>query len=319
MKSEKGQVGRLKKAAPFLILLAGSLWGSMGIFVRTLNNWGLSTFEIVALRSFVTAFLMLALLGSVRRELLKIRLRDLWCFLGTGLCSIVFFNYCYFRTIIETSLPVAAVLLYTAPVIVVLMSAVLFREKITPVKLAALVMVFAGCVLVAGIAGSAQTMTAAGLLTGLGAGLGYALYSIFSRYALERGYHPLTIVCYTFLFSSVGVLPFADLTAVWRSVTEDIGHLGFAVTFGLLSTVIPYFVYTIGLSYVENGMASILASVEPAMASFIGIVIFKERVDGWQAAGMLLVFASIVICNLASARDEKAETARHLTKEETNA
>ena len=43
-----------KKTAPFLILLAGCLWGSMGIFVRTLNTWGLASFEIVALRSFVT-------------------------------------------------------------------------------------------------------------------------------------------------------------------------------------------------------------------------------------------------------------------------
>lgn len=76
-------------------------------------------------------------------------------------------------------------------------------------------------------------------------------------------------------------------------------HAGISLVFGLLSTVIPYFVYTMGLSYVENGTASILASVEPVMASILGIVLFKDRVDAWQAAGMLLVFASIIICNLA--------------------
>lgn len=288
-----------RKIAPFFILLAGCLWGSMGIFVRTLNSWGLASFDIVALRSFVTMVCMLLILSIFKRELLKIRLKDIWCFLGTGLCSIVFFNYCYFRTIMETSMPVAAVLLYTAPVMVVLMSAVLFGEKITPVKAVALVFVFAGCALVAGLVGSEHALTPKGLLVGLGAGFGYALYSIFSRYALERGYQPLTILFYTFTFSSVGVLPFAALPEVWQAVTVNAGHAAVSVIFGLLSTVIPYFVYTIGLSYVENGTASILASVEPVMASFIGIVLFKERVDIWQAAGMLLVFFSIIICNLA--------------------
>lgn len=288
-----------KKAAPFLILLAGCLWGSMGIFVRTLNTWGLASFEIVALRSFVTMCCMFLILLIFKRELLRIRLRDIWCFLGTGLCSIVFFNYCYFRTIMETSMPVAAVLLYTAPVMVVLMSAVLFHERITPAKLAALVFVVAGCALVAGLVGNGHTLTPTGLLVGLGAGFGYALYSIFSRYALERGYQPLTILFYTFTFASVGVLPFADMGAVWQAVSADAVHAGISLVFGLLSTVIPYFVYTMGLSYVENGTASILASVEPVMASILGIVLFKDRVDAWQAAGMLLVFASIIICNLA--------------------
>ncbi len=286
-----------KKTAPFLILLAGCLWGSMGIFVRTLNTWGLASFEIVALRSFVTMCCMLLLLIVFQRAFLKIRLRDIWCFLGTGLCSIVFFNYCYFRTIMETSMPVAAVLLYTAPVMVVLMSAVLFHEKITPVKMAALVLVVAGCALVAGLVGNGHTLTLMGLLVGLGAGFGYALYSIFSRYALERGYHPLTILFYTFTFSSIGVLPFADMGAVWKAVTGDAAHAGIALVFGLVSTVVPYLVYTTGLAHVENGTASILASVEPVMASFLGIVLFGDRVDLWQAAGMLLVFASIIICN----------------------
>lgn len=179
------------------------------------------------------------------------------------------------------------------------MSAVLFREKITPAKMAALVMVVIGCALVAGLVGNGHTLTPAGLLVGLGAGFGYALYSIFSRYALERGYHPLTILFYTFTFASVGVLPFADMGAVWDAVTADAAHAGISLVFGLVSTVVPYFVYTMGLSSVENGTASILASVEPVTASILGIVLFGDRVDAWQAAGMLLVFASIIICNLA--------------------
>ncbi|MDO4343396.1 MAG: EamA family transporter [Eubacteriales bacterium] len=280
-----------------LIILAGCLWGCMGIFVRTLNGWGLGTFEIVALRAAVTAVLTGGILGIFKPKLLKIRLKDVWCFLGTGICSIVFFNYCYFKSIVMTSLPVAAVLLYTAPAMVVVMSALLFREKITPEKIFSLVLVFVGCVLVAGIVGNGAPLTPAGLLIGLGAGFGYALYSIFGRYALERGYHSLTILFYTFLFASLGVLPFADFGKVWDVMAMGAGQTAFSLAFGLFSTVVPYFVYNLGLTSVENGTASILASVEPAVASFIGIVIFGERVDLWQLAGMILVFASIVVCS----------------------
>ena len=86
-----------------------------------------------------------------RRELLRIRLRDLWCFLGTGIGSIVFFNYCYFKTISLTSMSVAAVLLYTAPAIVMVLSRILFGERFTVRKVTALVMTFVGCIFVTGI------------------------------------------------------------------------------------------------------------------------------------------------------------------------
>ena len=119
----------MKKLAFVFILAAGILWGSMGLFVRRLNSMGLASMDIVALRAAVTLVVLLLYMVLFRRKLLKIRLRDLWCFLGTGICSIVFFNLCYFKAITLTSLSVAAVLLYTAPVIVMVLSYFLFRES----------------------------------------------------------------------------------------------------------------------------------------------------------------------------------------------
>ena len=87
-----------------LILIAGMLWGCMGLFVRKLNGIGLESMDIVALRAIVTFIVLLLYMILFQRPLLKIRLRDLWCFLGTGICSIVFFNLCYFKAITLTSL-----------------------------------------------------------------------------------------------------------------------------------------------------------------------------------------------------------------------
>lgn len=286
----------MKKPAPIFVLLAGILWGMMGIYVRRLNAAGFTTIEIVAVRSVVTALLLFLVLFFYNREMLKICIRDIWCFAGTGILSIVFFNYCYFKAITMTSLSVAAVLLYTAPAIVMILSAVFFHEKITAVKLTSLVATFIGCVLVTGLVGSTESLNAAGILVGLGAGLGYALYSIFSRFALERGYHSLTISFYTFVFASIGVLPLADVQKIYGACVEDIGMLGFYLVFALVSTVIPYILYTLGLTALENSKASIIASVEPVAATVLGIVLFHEKMTVNIVTGIVLVLGAIVIC-----------------------
>ena len=261
----------MKKISSILILVAGILWGSMGLFVRKLNALGLVSMEIVGLRASVTTVVMFLFLLFFKRKLLKIHLKDIWCFLGTGICSIVFFNYCYFKAITLTSLSVAAILLYTAPAIVMVFSYFMFGEKFTKRKLLSLVMTFVGCILVTGILNDTGEISISGILVGLGAGLGYALYSIFSRYALERGYQSLTITFYTFLVATIGTLFLADMKQVVEVAIDSGKIFLFCLAFGILCTVIPYLTYTLGLQYVENGKASIIASVEPVTATLLGV------------------------------------------------
>ncbi|MDE6625036.1 MAG: DMT family transporter [Lachnospiraceae bacterium] len=297
----------MKKLAPFFVLLAGILWGSMGIYVRKLNALGFTTIEIVAVRSVATAALLLPVLFFYDRKMLKIRLKDIWCFIGTGILSIVFFNYCYFKAITLTSLSVAAVLLYTAPAIVMVLSAFLFQEKITMVKIIALAATFAGCVFVTGLAGDKENLSTAGILVGLGAGLGYALYSIFGRYAIERGYHSLTISFYTFVFAGIGALPLADVKMIYEAPVKDIRMLGFYLVFALVSTVVPYILYTLGLTALENSKASIIASIEPVTATVLGIVLFHEKLTMHHFIGVILVLGAIVICNIHLNENELLE------------
>ena len=78
------------------VLGAGMLWGCMGILVRTLSAGGFSSLEVTAFRCVVTTIVMLGILVIRNPKDLKIRMRDLWCFVGTGICSVTFFNVCYF-------------------------------------------------------------------------------------------------------------------------------------------------------------------------------------------------------------------------------
>ena len=284
-----------KTKACLCILLAGTLWGMIGIFFNLLSGLGFTQMQVVAIRA-VTAALVLGVYILVRDPaLLRVRLRDCWCFVGTGIISLVFFNWCYFTAMETTSLAVAAVLLYTAPVFVMLFSAVLFREPIGRRKVLALVMTFAGCLLVAGMPGGGS-VSPRGFLTGLGAGVGYALYSIFSRFALEKGYSSATISLYTFLFAGAAALP---LSRLWEAGALRIrpeaaaGALGI----GVLCCVFPYLLYTRGLAGVETGQAAIMATVEPAVAALVSFALYGESLLGAKGAGILLIFAAVAVLN----------------------
>lgn len=285
----------MKKFSYIFILMAGVLWGSMGIFVRKLNSLGLVSMEIVALRSGVTMAAMFLFLLLFDRKLLKIHLKDIWCFFGTGICSIVFFNYCYFKAITLTSLSVAAVLLYTAPAMVMVFSYFLFGEKFTKRKLVSFAMTFTGCVLVTGVLTDGGRISVPGLLTGLSAGLGYALYSVFSRYALKKGYHSLTITFYTFLIASAATCFMADIRKVAEVMVSGRTIFLFCLALGILCAVVPYLIYTLGLQYVENSKASIIASVEPVTATLLGIMVFHESLTVTGMSGMVLVLGGILI------------------------
>ena len=286
---------RFQMLPSVFIIAAGSLWGMMGIFVKWFDTFGVSAMPMTFLRALVTAVVMVVFMLVKHRQMLKIKLKDLWMFIGTGLCSIVIFNYCYFRTIMVTSLSVAAILLYTAPIFVMLISALLFKERLTARKLIALALAFGGCVLVTGVM-TGGGVSGEAILTGLGAGLGYALYSIFSRYALRR-YHAYTVTTYTFVIACLGSIPFVDLKMIGGILAAP-EHAFAVLLMGLVISVLPYILYTSGLNHVETGHASIMASVEPVVATLIGVVFFHETMTLVTALGALLVVCAIVLLSL---------------------
>lgn len=288
-----------------LVLTAGCLWGFMGLLVRSTDSLGLGSMETCFLRALVTAAVMLILLLLFDRPALKVRLRDLWCFAGSGIVSMSFFNYCYFKTIMLTSLSVAAVLLYTAPVFVVLLSAPLFGEKLSRRKLLAALAAFLGCAFVSGIVGGAGRLSVSGILFGLGSGIGYALYSIFGRYALERGYGSVTISFYTFVFALVPSSLLADTGSALAALTGDLGQFAFLSLLILMVTLAPYLLYTKGLRGLENGTASILASVEPVVATLLGLLLYSEKLGFWNILGIALVLLSILLINRRSPAEKK--------------
>ena len=274
------------------VLLAGTLWGSMGLFVRKLNAVGLYALDIVQLRIAISLVLVGLYLLIFARD--KLRLRDLWCFAGTGIVSLLLFSWCYFSGMQEASLSVMAVLLYTSPAFIMLLSVLLFREMLTRQKLLALVLTFTGCCLVSGL-GSGSAVSMKGLLLGLGSGFFYALYSIFSRYAIERGYGSWTITFYTFLLCLLASAPLAHWGLIASALSSGVSVPVYALLMGLLTGFLAYIFYTKGLEGMESSRAGILASVEPVVGTIIGTLVFHEPLPVQSVLGIALVLGGIVV------------------------
>lgn len=286
-----------------LIILAGCFWGSMGIFVRKLGTYGFNSIQIVSIRVTLAALIFALILLIKDRAGFRISFKDIPLFLGLGFGSILFFTICYFTAITMMSLSTAAILLYTSPVWIMIMSVLFFHEKLNKRKLVALALAFAGCVLVSGISG--EGMTPAGLLVGLGSGIGYGLYSILGTIALRR-YSPYTVTTYTFIFAAIGswiICWPADMLNK-LSGTADIGFLiVFCCLTALITAVIPFLAYTIGLESVEASKAGIIATIEPMVATLIGILVFSEPLTIMSGLGILLILSAVVILNLKQKRE----------------
>lgn len=293
---------KMKKAAPFLVAAAAILWGILVVFVRKLNTAGFEAMDIVCIRVYGSAFFLILGLGVLKRKLLRIKIKDSWCFVGTGVFSIVFFSYCYFRNVEVSSVAVSSILMYTSPVWVTLLSVIFFKERITKRKGLALILALVGCVLVSGITDGIGSISVQSILLGFGSGIGYGLYTIFGQFALNKGYHSMTVSAYTFLFACVGVLPFVNIPSILNRLMEKPEMWMYAVCISFFTTCVSFSLYTLGLQYMEPGRAAVLATLEPIVSTVVGVILFEEPVTVGMIIGIILVLvSSVLICNRAEA------------------
>ena len=280
-----------------LIIIAGLFWGSMGIFVRHLNGLGFTSIQVACLRLTMAGVIFALILLIKDPKGFKIKPKDIPLFLALGLVSILFFTCCYFTAIRLMTMSTAAILLYTSPIWVMILAIIFLKEKITLNKIIALVLAFIGCVLVSGFGGKISVV---GILVGLGSGLGYGLYSIFGTFALRK-YSPYTVTTYTFLIAGLGSIFVAnpvDLADKISKTSSLPGLLGFVLLTSVVTAVIPFLLYTLGLNRTSAGKAAVLATVEPAAATLFGFFVMGETIGPVAICGILLVFAAIIVLSI---------------------
>mgnify|MGYP005834772775 CR=1 FL=1 len=283
------------------MLLAAVLWGSMGLFYKQLMEvYGLPAITVVFFRAalsavFMASFLVAAWkLRGVASPFASVTRRDLAYFALFGLTGLAGFYVVYINAIAQVGVGVAAVLMYTAPAWVTATSALLLGERLTGSKALALALAIAGAALVARAYRLEDlSLNAAGLLYGLGAGLGYGIYILFNKVAVRR-HAPWTVLVFAWAFGALFMLPFQSAEALAGAVTNP-GALAWLLGVTLIATLASGVSFNLGLRDVPASNASIVATIEPVVAMILGGLIYSERLDPPQLLGGALILGAVIL------------------------
>lgn len=296
---------RWNKIAVLLPALAGIFWGTTGPFVRVLQAEHWNNLTVLFARVVTAVIILFAGIMIKDRALLKIRLKDLWIFLVLGLVCLIGLNVCYQTSIHQMTLSFAAVLLALAPVFVLIMAAIIFKEKITVLKVLCMGLAVFGSILVSGVLESAKGtgFTVLGFLIGLASAFFYALYGIMSRVAMNHGYQAMTITFYGMLIGCIGMSPFVEFQKLGSFVqAAPAGHIGYLFLQGLCVGVLPYILYNLSQHILDTGRVSIIASgSEPAAAMVFGLLLYHEVPTVLMVAGLAVtIFGLWILCRPSS-------------------
>jgi len=250
--------------------------------------------EAAFFRAAIAFVILLGGMVALHRSGLRIRPGDLGLFALFGLVSIAIFFFVYLLAISLTSIATAAILLYTAPAFVVLISALVFHEPLTWVKGGAVLLAFLASVLVVrGYQLQSLHLTWPGGVAGLLAGFTYSLYSIFGKTALRR-YSIFTTLTYALGFGTVFLGLAAIPTHLVRWAHSTIGWVAI-LYLAVVTTLLAQGLYLTGLRQLEAGRASLVATLEPVVAAGLGYAVLEERLDYWQIIGGACILGTVLI------------------------
>jgi DME family drug/metabolite transporter len=276
------------------VLVAATLWATLGIIFKVLiGDYGLSRITIAFFRASLSAVVLFTALALRRPGSLRVKARDGLFFAAFGLFGIAAFYIVYITAIDLAGMSVAAVLLYTAPAWVALIRAVFLGEKLTPVKLVAVTLAMAGCALVARVYDvRGLQLNWLGIVAGLGAGLTYALYSVFNKVGLRR-HDGWTVLAYGLLAGSVFLAPLQSPQWLIAALRQP-GAVVWLLVLALGPTLGAGLSFNAGLRYVTVSSASIVATLEPVIALLLAFTFLHERLDPAQLVGGGLILAAVI-------------------------
>ena len=292
----------MRKIYLILPILAGIMFGSSGIFVRTMTQNGIGPTTLLFLRFSIAIVPILIAIVATDKNLFKIELKDIPLFLVCSLC-IIGLNLCYNHSMNTVPLSLAAVLLSIAPIYVLIIAYFLFGEKITSKKLICMILAISGCVLMTGILeNDLGNLPLFGILSGIGAGLFWAVYLMASKKSIENGKHTFTILFYSVIFISIALIPFTDFGEISGFVSIDPAMtIIFLILHSTFSFALPYIFSTISLNYMDSGTSSIfLSGAEPFAALIFGFLIYSEI----PTPLMFCVFILTIIAMMMLSKDD---------------
>lgn len=276
----------MKKAMnPRLMLIASmTIFGTLGIFVR---NIPVSSGELALYRAVLAALLIAGYLFLTKQRIPFASIKkEVPLLLASGVAMginwiLLFEAYKY------TTVSVATLSYYFAPVIVTLVCPVLFKEKLTGKQIVCFVMSTVGLVLITGIGDVGGGTDLVGILFGLGAAVFYAMVILLNKFIKKvEGIHRTFL---QFLAAIVVLLPYVLMTGgVTLGTLAPVGWANLLIV-GLIHTGVTYCMYFSSLKELPGQKAAILSYIDPLVAVFISVTVLGESMTLWQVVGGVLI------------------------------
>ncbi|GAU78514.1 DMT family transporter [Fusibacter sp. 3D3] len=277
------------------VAIAAVFWGTIGLFVKILSGMGLSVEAIVFTRLFYGALILAVIMTLKSGNCFKVDLKGLLMMGFMGIFTQAAFNLIYFKTIEIIGVASAAVLLYVAPVLITILSWLIFKEVLNPFKKIGLVVCLLGAFMaITGGHLAALHMNQKGILLGLLSAVIYAMLSITSKIAIER-YDPLTVIFYSFVFGTVAITPFVP-SHDFVTLFSKLDIMALSVTMGLVPAAFAYFSYFRGLGQkIDLSIVGIISTLELLVSVLIGRLFLNESITMLKTVGLSLIVLSIFI------------------------
>lgn len=274
-----------KAMNPRLMLIASmTIFGTLGPFVR---NIPVSSGELALYRAVLAALLIAVFLFVTKQKIPFANIKkEVPLLLASGVAMginwiLLFEAYKY------TTVSVATLSYYFAPVIVTVVCPVLFKEKLTGKQILCFVMSTLGLVLITGIGDVGGGSDFVGILFGLGAAVFYATVVLLNKFIKNvDGIHRTFL---QFLAAIVILLPYVIMTSGVTLVhLNSVGWLNLLIV-GLVHTGVTYCMYFSSLKELPGQKAAILSYIDPLVAVLISVTILGESMTLWQVVGGILI------------------------------
>lgn len=270
---------------PRLMLIASmTIFGTLGIFVR---NIPVSSGELALYRAVLAALLIAVFLLVTKQQIPVANMKkEPPLLLASGVA--MGFNWILlFEAYKYTTVSVATLSYYFAPVIVTLVCPILFKEKLTGKQIVCFVMSTLGLVLITGIGDVGSGSDFTGILFGLGAALFYATVVLLNKFIKNvTGIHRTFL---QFLSAIVILIPYVTITSgVTLGNLNGIGWINLLIV-GFIHTGVTYCMYFSSLKELPGQKAAILSYIDPLVAVLISVTVLGESMTFWQVIGGIFI------------------------------
>lgn len=289
--------------AGYLLVAAGAAsWGAQSVVAKLLlttggPGGGISAAALVSTRIALSALIIAVAIALINPGLLRIGAADLGRVALLGTMGMALSNYSYYYALQRIPVATAVLLLYAAPLFVLVAGVVLYGERLRPSDvIAALITLLGAALVVRAYEPTALRLDLAGVGASMVSAVAFAFYNLWAKRIAPR-LSPWTILTYSMTTSALFWLPFAPPWRVLLAPHPPPVWVGLAIVV-VFGTLLPFALYLAGLARISAAHASVTSTVEPAVAAAVAFLVLGERLEPLQLAGSVLILAGIALLHV---------------------